>query len=319
MTRGSARPDRWATGRVGPGPAILVTRPTGEQDPLVALLARGGLRAHGVPTVVTEEVAPGGALDAAAGELASYDWVVLTSVQAVAALAAAARRAAAGRSGTAPGAGAGTAGGADSARGAIGTGGPRPAYAAVGPATARALVAQGAIVALQAPDATGAGLARALRAAGELAGRRVLLPRASAATPELPRALRASGAEVHEVIAYRTVEAPATSRGLLAAALADPDLAAVVVASGSAVRGLLRLAAAPDLPAESVETVRGLPFVSIGPATSREVQRLGLWLAAEAATPTVEALAAATLALVEGGGDLARGESPGSHGTEVHA
>jgi uroporphyrinogen-III synthase len=311
VTRGPARSIEQISGATASGPAVLVTRPAGERDPLVTLLVKGGLRVHAVPTVATEEVAPGGALDAAARQLASYDWVVLTSVQAAAVLAAAVRRTTAGgRFRAGPGTGAGATGEADNALGAVGAGGPRPRYAAVGPATARALAAHGAVVAVQPPDATGASLAQALQGVGELAGCRVLLPRASAATAELPGVLRASGAEVHEVVAYRTVEAPVSSRGLLAAALSDPGLAAVVVASGSAVRGLLRLAAAPGLPVGSVAMVRGLPFVSMGPATSREVRRLDLRLAAQAATPTVEALAAAAVALVERGGDPGDGDAP---------
>ncbi len=300
--------------------AVLVTRPGGTRDPLARRLAEAGVRVYAVPTVATRDMAPGGDLDAAAADMAGYDWVVVTSAIAAGALAAALGRVerrpvperAHGRS-------------MPAARPATAHAGPR--FAAVGPATASALREAGMEVTVQAADATGAGLGGALRAGGELAGRRVLLPRASAAAPELPALLRAAGADVREVVAYETVEGPAASRPALAAALADPLLGAIAVASGSAVRGLVALAAmpdpdaagptgpAPDLRAagptrgaadrgsaspSGLETaLRALPFVSIGPSTSAVVRRLDLRLAAEAVAPTVDALADAILETLE--------------------
>ena len=338
--------------------AVLVTRPGGSRDPLVARLAGSGVRVHAVPTVAIGDVSPGGDLDAAAGDLSGYDWVVMTSATAVAALVAALGRVerhpttverrpapveSPGRPGVAagamdpapaesterPGVVAGEMASAPPGMASAPEGtfsvpwamvsapeGPR--FAAVGPATARALREAGIAVTVEAADATGAGLGHALRAAGDLAGRRLLLPRASAAGPELPAVLRAAGAVVREVVAYETVEGPAASLPALAAALADPLLGAVVVASGSAVRGLLAIAAiagadaadpgaadpaaadraaADSSPLEAV--LRALPFVSIGPSTSEEVRRLGLDLAAEAAAPTVDALADAVLFVLE--------------------
>jgi uroporphyrinogen-III synthase len=301
-------------------PAVLVTRPGGSRDPLVARLAGSGVRVHAVPTVAIGDVTPGGDLDVVAGDLSGYDWVVVTSTTAVAALVAALGRAgrrpapvqAPGRAGVAVGGAVSAPAGTVSA-----TGGPR--FAAVGPATARALREAGIPVTVAAADATGAGLGDALRSAGDLVGRRLLLPRASAAGPELPALLRAAGAEVREVVAYETVEGPAASLPALAAAVADPLLGAVVVASGSAVRGLLAIAAIADAAAADpaaaepspLETVlRALPFVSIGPTTSEEVRRLGLDLAAEAAAPTVDALADAVL------GVLGRRGAPGPRAGE---
>ncbi len=291
--------------------AVLVTRPGGAGDPLARRLAEAGIRVHAVPTVATRDVAPGGDLDAAVSDLDRYDWVVVTSATGAAALAAALGR---------------VAGGHVPARATA-----VPRFAAVGPATANALREAGLEVTVQAVDVTGTGLGRALQAVDELAGRRVLLPRASAAAPELPALLRAAGADVREVVAYETVEGPLSSRDALAAALADPLLGAVAVASGSAVRGLVALAAtagpgaagpAPSVTDPDAGTLaadlRALPFVSIGPSTSDEVRRLGLRLAAQAAAPTVDALADAILDVLE------RRPRPGDvfsvadHPTEVH-
>jgi uroporphyrinogen-III synthase len=264
------------TARPGGRPAVLVTRPAGGSDPLVARLAAAGLRVHAIPTVTTRPVAPGGDLDRAASDLSAADWVLLTSVAAFHALSDALVRV--GASWPQPGC--------------------RPRFAAVGRATAGALEGAGLTAAATSSDGTGLGLVPALESTESLAGRRIVLPRASAADDRLPSALRERGADVRVVVAYVTVEAPAESRGPLLAALADPDLQAVVVASGSAVRGLLGLLDVSGSPADRAARSRTLPFVSIGPSASDEVRRLGLELGAEAATPSVAALADAVLAFL---------------------
>lgn len=82
--------------------------------------------------------------------------------------------------------------------------------AVVGAATAAALRARGLAADVVARPETGAGLLAALRAGGPLAGERVLLPRSQLADAALPEGLRAAGAAVTAVTAYRTaaVEAP---------------------------------------------------------------------------------------------------------------
>ncbi len=272
---GSTEPGE--TARTGERAAVLVTRPAGGDDPLVARLAAAGIRVHAVPTVTTRPVPPGGDLDRAAADLPAADWVVLTSAAAFHALSDAVVR--------------------------VGVCWPRPGsrprFAAVGRATASALARAGLDAAVTSSDGTGLGMLSALESTESLAGRRIVLPRASAADERLPWALRERGADVREVVAYETVEAPGESRDPLLAALADPDLRAVVVASGSAVRGLVGLLDLPGSPADhAVARLGTLPFVSIGPSTSDEVRRLGLELGAEAATPSVDALADAVLAFL---------------------
>ena len=90
---------------------------------------------------------------------------------------------------------------------ALGT--PLPAVWAVGPATKRALDI--AKIPAQVPHDVrdGAGLARALIASGDVRGKKILVPRAEEGRTEPIELLRAAGAEVIEVIAYRTVPAPA--------------------------------------------------------------------------------------------------------------
>jgi porphobilinogen synthase len=219
---------------------VLVTRPAGERDPLVAELQSRGYRVIAVPTVATE------ASDVTWPDLAAFDWIVVTSAAGVAAL---------------PKIPAG------------------PRFAAVGEATARALRRRGIEVDVVPREANAVALAHAMP---DLAGRRVALVRASAADQELPRLLRERGAAVEEITAYETVEGPVESAPLLRQAFRDGDVAAVVFASGSAVRGFLKLGGSPDLPA-----------ITIGPRTSAAARAAGFTVAAEATTQEVRAMAAA--------------------------
>ncbi len=220
--------------------AVLVTRPGGENDPLVAELESRGYRVSAVPTVLTR------AVPVEWPDLAQYDWVVVTSAAGVAAL---------------PGALAG------------------PRWAAVGEATAGALSARGVNVDFVPAEANGAALAEALPDPG---GARVLLVRASLADPDLPAGLRRRGAVVDEVTAYETVEGPAESAENLRRALRQPDIAAVVFASGSAVRGFMKLGGLANLPA-----------ITIGPRTSAVARDSGFQVVAEAEEAGFEQLAAA--------------------------
>jgi uroporphyrinogen-III synthase len=117
-----------------------------------------------------------------------------------------------------------------------------------------------------------------------VAGARVLLARADAAADDLPAALRDAGAEVHELAVYHTVVGPEVSRAGAIAALADPALRAALFASGSAVRGLLRLGG---------DAARALPAITIGPATSDVARAEGLRVVAEADRPGVDGLVSA--------------------------
>ena len=179
-------------------------------------------------------------------DLRKFDWVVLTSAAGVAALPV-----------TPPG----------------------PRWAAVGAATAKALRARGVDVDVIPAEANGAALASALRHA---AGARVLLVRASLADRDLPDALRARGASVEEVTAYETVEGPEESREALRHAMSERVVSAVVFASGSAVRGYVKLGG-----------VRRVPAVTIGPRTTKVARDQGFTVAGESVSPRVAELAEA--------------------------
>ncbi|MBM3451340.1 MAG: hypothetical protein FJX78_10275, partial [Armatimonadetes bacterium] len=107
-------------------------------------------------------------------------------------------------------------------------------------------------------------------------GKRVFWPRAEAAGRAIAAALTGRGAVIDEAVAYRTVLA-ADAGPALAAACANAD--AVVLASGSAARAMVALAADPAAWAR-------IPIVCIGPVTARAARDVGLSPAAVAAKAT---------------------------------
>ena len=107
--------------------------------------------------------------------------------------------------------------------------------AAIGRSTAAALRKRGLAADVVARAEHADGLLAALRDAGPLAGERVLLPCSSLADDTLPDALRAAGAEVTAVTAYRNVPAPDPVRVDLA------SLHAVLFTSPSTVEAFRRL------------------------------------------------------------------------------
>ena len=191
------------------GRRIVVTRP--EAKELASELIRLGAEVTIVPLIEIRPAEDRGRLQEAVSSLPSYDWVVLTSVNAVAAV------------------GDGLA--------LAGVGG-RARIAAVGPVTADAIRSFGvepAFVATRASEDIAGGL-------GELTGLRVLLPQADIADPRLAAEFSDRGAEVDTVVAYRTVLVEPPLWGILPLRIAD----AVVLASGSAVRSLAAAGGAGD-------------------------------------------------------------------------
>jgi uroporphyrinogen-III synthase len=210
-----------------------------------------------VPAIAIEIDPPGGELDRAAGSLQCFDWVIVTSANGARAMLEAATR--------------------------ILTELGSPRWAVVGRATGAVLEHEGITIDFL-PTRTDA-----LALASELPvvpGDRVLIVRGDAAGGELARHLRSRGAEVEDVIAYRTRIGPPTSRSLLRQTLEAGRIDRLIFTSGSTVCGLLALAEAEEL------DVRSIPGVCIGPETARAATSAGFHVLAVAHSQDAATLAA---------------------------
>ena len=138
---------------------------------------------------------------------------------------------------------------------------------AVGPATAAALAAYGVENVLVAERFDAHGLLAAL---GDVRGQRMLLPQADIAHPALADGLRAAGARVDSVVAYRTVAGPAADQ--LAQAVCHSEIDILILASPSAVQATVDALARAGI-ARLSETVI---VACIGPTTANAARRHAL-------------------------------------------
>ena len=242
---------------------VLVTRPAEQADELRRRLADRGIATTSVPTVAIEPDAAASDLRDALGALGPGEgrpaaaWLVMTSANGARAVVECTTR--------------------------NGIRLPEELrIAAVGPATADVLRDAGLTVHHVPDEFLTVAIAEGL---GDVRGRRIVLARADAATPDLSLALRRRGARVEEVVAYRTVEGPPASRVPLRRAL-HTELSGVTFTSGSTVRGLIALVG-------SIERRRAslLPAFCIGPVTAEAARMAGFDPAVIASEHTAAGLA----------------------------
>lgn len=255
----SARHRRGGSGADGVlrGLRIVVTRPQGQAKALTRALEELGAEVTALPTIRVAPPADPRPLRASAGSLKRYDWIVFTSANGVAFFWEALRHA----------------GLEADALGAV-------RIAAVGPATAAAIEARGGRVDLVPPVFVAESVAISLSQRTLLSGKRILLPRAQEGRQALPTALRAAGAHVEEVVAYRTIADTSAAQELIGL-FSSGGVDMVVFASGSAVRSFVKLVGR-DLGAVEV--------ASIGPTTSAVVREVGLPVTIEARIQTAAGL-----------------------------
>ena len=248
------------------GRRVLVTRPRAQAPELaerLAVLGAEPIVAPAIRIVPPEDMQP---LDEAWAAAASFAWIVFTSANAVDAFLE--RPAAAGR-------------------GAPALAGVR--ICAIGPATAARLATYGLTVDLAPADHRGEGVSAALRTGRDLRGTRLLLPRADIARPALPDALRAAGAQVTEVTAYRTIAARDWPGAAVREMLLRREIDAVTFTSASAVRSAVQSLGAQ----QAADLLRAAVVAAIGPVTARAARELGIETEVMPPTYTTEALAEA--------------------------
>ena len=263
---------RWFDNRPLFGVRVLVTRPRDQAAELVEQLSSLGAEAVEAAMIRITEPADLTPLRDAAARAGEFDWIVFTSVNAVDAFMGVALRV------------------HRDVRGLSG-----PCMAVIGTATHERLARYG-IRADVVPDEFDAeGLVAALRKEGALKDARVLLPHSDIARELIATELRESGADVTEVVAYRTIVDETLRDSVdndVYRQLLERQIGAVTFTSPSAVNAFAAI-----FGEEQTGDLLGHTVVaSIGPVTSRALRRLGVLVAVEPARHTVEALAEALAA-----------------------
>ena len=240
------------------GQRVVVTRPRGQSAEMMTKLRELGAQAIEISAIAIEPASDYGPLDEAIARLDAYDFLIFTSVNGVHAFFER----------------------LDRSRYDLRS--LRAKLAAIGPATRDAIEQSHLKVDIMGDEYVAESLAAAL-AAGDLGGKRVLLVRAAVARDLLPEELRARGALVEVVEAYRTAAAPGLEERVRS--LGHGPEPWITFTSSSTVDHFLGAWAGANL-----DKFRA---ASIGPVTSGTLRKHGIEPAAEASSYTVDGLIAA--------------------------
>jgi uroporphyrinogen III methyltransferase/synthase len=153
--------------------------------------------------------------------------------------------------------------------------------AAVGPATAGALLEHGIVVDVVPERFVAESLLEKLSSRDDLAGSSVLYVTAEGARDLLPEGLGRVGARIERIEAYKSIPDGAES-SKLARTIERGGVDLVTFTSASSVRGYVE--------AVGEELSRRVPAASIGPVTSQAVNEAGIELALEATESTIDGL-----------------------------
>jgi uroporphyrinogen III methyltransferase/synthase len=244
------------------GQRIVVTRARDQAGSLGAKLRALGAEVIEMPTIEIVPAVDYEPLDRAIRELDNYDWLIFTSANGVKYFV---ERLDA----------------SDRDLRAI-----RARVCAIGEATKTAIESLHLKVDLIGEEFVAESLVEAFRSI-DLQSKRMLLPRAAVARDVLPRELRARGACVDVVEAYRTVVPEGAARRAAELFKSGKKIGWITFTSSSTVQNFVQAA--------GTDILRGVKVASIGPVTTATAKKLGLTVTVEASVYTTEGLVAAIL------------------------
>lgn len=157
---------------------------------------------------------------------------------------------------------------------------------AIGPATAEKIKDLHLKVDCQPPKYVAESVVEELKRLQEVKDKRFLIPRADIARSYLPEALKAIGAYVREVVAYKTILAEPRDLKIVDS-LKDGEIDLVTFTSSSTVRNFVKMIGKGNLSAAINNKVQ---FASIGPITTDTAKELGINIAVEAKEYTIPGL-----------------------------
>ena len=247
------------------GKRVLVTRPREMAVELIEQLESMGAEAIEAPMIQIEPPEDYGPLDTACREVASFDWIVFSSANAVESFMQ--------RLFATP----------YDLRELKGV-----KLCAVGPTTADRLARYNLKVDLTPQEYRAESLLQAISETTDVRGLRVLLPRADIGRELVAEGLRKRGAEVTEVVAYRTVATEPESEGEpdIYRMLLDRRIDVVTFTSASAVRNFVKALGAEP----AADLLRTTVVASIGPLTAEAASRYNIRTNVMPAQYTVPAL-----------------------------
>jgi len=255
-----------AAGKPLAGKRIVVTRAPEQAAEFIAQLQSLGAEVLCLPTIAIAEAEDDAELDRAIYELDKFDWVIFTSRNAVKFLA---RRMAALQI---P---------ADRVNQLM----LSPEIAVIGAATSDEAWSVGFLPGYEAQESRGEALG--IELLDKVRGKRVLLPRSDRADQTLPKLLREGGAEVVEVIVYRTVS-PQSLDMKVVEAIRSGDVDVITLFSPSAYENLV-----DEIGLETLHRQSGkIGIACIGPVTSNAVKEDGLEVMIQAPSPSAASLCA---------------------------
>jgi uroporphyrinogen III methyltransferase / synthase len=245
------------------GRSVIVTRTAEQSAGLTRVLEALGAHVIAWPVIAIADPPDLEPARSAIARLAEFDWVILTSANAVERFFTYVAQ-------------------SSHPEGAL----TNLKLAAVGSATAQAMQLYGIKPHLVPDDFRAEGLLEELARRGVGAGSRILLPRALEAREILPDTLRERGATVEVVPVYRTVVGPPVAEAV--EALEAGSIDAVTFTSPSTFTNFRALVGSSGMDADKV--LRGLAIAVIGPVTGQAVRAAGHTVAIEPETYTVEGL-----------------------------
>jgi uroporphyrinogen III methyltransferase/synthase len=256
---------RWYDSRLLFGKRVLVTRPREQAAELVDRLTALGAESIEAPMIRMAPPEDPDPLLRAASNPDAFDWIIFTSANAVDAFMTALL---------------------DGERDVRALKGPR--ICTSGTATADKLATYAIKADLIPREFRADAVVASLLALGSMAGVRVLLPRADIGREVIAEQLREAGADVTEVIAYRTILEDAQREG-------DPDIYGMLLegridvatfTSPSAIRNFAKIYGADQV----ADLLKNTVVATIGPVTADAARQLGIPVTIQPKTYTVPAL-----------------------------
>ncbi len=254
---------QWFDNRPLFGRRVLVTRSRNQAPDLVELLELNGAEAVEAPVLRIGPPADAGPMERAAAGVRSFDWVVFTSTNAVAAFVGQVLSA------------------AQDVRALAG-----PRLCAVGAGTASRLHRFGISPDLEPADHRAPGVVAAMSDGHTLKGARVLLVTTAPPADALGDLLRAAAATVTEVEAYRVTTVESDTHLGLYRELLDRRIDAVTFTSANTVRAFIEIYGAEQAP----DLLTGTVVATIGPGAADAASLAGIHVDVPAEGATMAAL-----------------------------